>query len=145
MQEFLDQIQWDRTIFWCPKTKKTKNMKKQNRIIFFAENWRELHFFTEPARVMVSEFLRFFRREIFLFIRLEMFFHLPYDVLRFVVIPHIEIHLRILELIGMTASRAEFPLLEPVHVRKLRAHRATDDHVHYYVLCACWHLKNISE
>jgi hypothetical protein len=31
----------------------------------------------------------------------------------------------------MTASRAEFPLLEPVHVRKLRAHRAADDHVHY--------------
>jgi len=68
---------------------------------------------------------------------LEMFFHLFYDVFGFVVIPHVKIYLHVLDFIGMTACRAEFPLLEPVYVRKLRAYRAADDHVHYYVVIAC--------
>ncbi len=81
---------------------------------------------------MMPQFFSLFGSEIFLLIRVEMFFHLFYEMLGFMMIPDIEINLDIPDLVRMSATGAELPLLEPVNVGKFFAHRTTDDSVHRY-------------
>jgi len=87
--------------------------------------------------IVMTEFFPLFRRKIFLFGLMQMLFHLPHNMLGFVMVLDFEICRRLCNLVGMTAIRAEFPFLETIHVRKGPASsRAPDDEVHdIWVLC----------
>jgi hypothetical protein len=61
---------------------------------------------------------------------MQMFFHLLYDMLRLMEILDIQVRRGPGNLLGMTALRAELPLLEPVHIRERAAGGAPDDDVH---------------
>jgi hypothetical protein len=81
-------------------------------------------------RIMVAEFCSFFRREIGLLCRVEMFFHLFYDMFRLQVMLNLKVRGGFDYLMGMPADRAELPFLEPVHVRERPARWTPDNEVH---------------
>jgi hypothetical protein len=80
--------------------------------------------------VMVAELGRLFRREVLFIIRVQVLLHLLDDMFGFVKILNIQICRGPCNLLGMTALRAEFPLLETVNVRERSARGAPDDEVH---------------
>ena len=87
-------------------------------------------------RVMVAQFLFFFRGEIRFLCRMEVFFHLFYDMFCFDIICNLEVRRHFCDFMGVTAHRAEFPFLEAIHVRKRLTPRTADDEVHgNVVLC----------
>ena len=92
----------------------------------------------QGSGIVMPELFSLFRRKILLFGLVEVLLHLFNDMLSFVVILDFEIRRRLCHLIGMSAVRAELPLLEPVHVREGPASpRAADNKVHdIWVLCA---------
>lgn len=81
---------------------------------------------------MMPQFFGLLGGKIFLLIRMEVLLHLFYEMLGLVVIPHIKVDLDIPDLVRMSATRAEFPLLEAVNIGKFFAHGTTDDNVHRY-------------
>jgi len=86
--------------------------------------------------VMVAQFLFFFRGEIRFLCRMEVFFHLFYDMFCFDIICNLEVRRHFGDFMGMTTHRTEFPFLEAIHVRKRLAPRTADDQVHgNVVLC----------
>jgi hypothetical protein len=87
----------------------------------------------QGRHVVVPEFCLLLVREIFLLVCMEVLFHLPHDMLGFVMVLNFKVRRRLCHFIGMSAERAEFPLLEPVHVREGPASsRAPDNEVHNY-------------
>lgn len=84
----------------------------------------------QGIRIVVAQFAQFLRSEVLFLGRMEVFFHLADDMLRFMVVFDIEIHRRPGHFIGVPAVGTEFPALEIVHVRKCPASRAPDDRVH---------------
>jgi hypothetical protein len=91
---------------------------------------------SQGFRVMVAQFLFFFRGEIRFLCRMEVFFHLFYDMFCFDIICNLEVRRHFGNFMGVTAHRAEFPFLEAIHVRKRLTARAADDEVHgNVVLC----------
>jgi len=86
--------------------------------------------------IMVAQFLFFFRGEIRFLCRMEVFFHLFYDMFCFDIICNLEVCRHFGDFMGVTAHWAEFPFLEAIHVRKRLAPRTADDQVHgNVVLC----------
>jgi hypothetical protein len=79
---------------------------------------------------MVAELGRFFGSEILLLVCVQVLFHLPYDMLGLVEILDIQVRRGPGNLMGVTALRAELPLLETIHVCKRAARGAPDDEVH---------------
>jgi hypothetical protein len=93
--------------------------------------------FTQCFCVMVPKVRAFFWREIFLFIGLEVLFHLPYNMFRFVVIMDFQVRRCFFYFMRMPALMTEFPFLEIIHVRKCTTGGAPDDEVHgNEVMCA---------
>jgi len=90
-----------------------------------------LLFIAHGVHVVVAEFRFLFISEILLFACMKVLFHLPYNMLGFVMVLHFKICRCLCHFIRMPAKRAEFPLLEPINIRKCPASsRATDDEVH---------------
>jgi hypothetical protein len=81
-----------------------------------------------------AQFLGFLRGKILLFMGVEVFLHLFYDMLRVAVILHVEIGRHFCHFVGMSAYRAELPFLEPVYIGKRPAPRALEDEVHKQVV-----------
>jgi hypothetical protein len=79
---------------------------------------------------MVAELGSLLRSEIFLFVRVQVLLHLLHDMFGLVKILDIQVGRRPDYFLGMAALRAEFPLLETVHVRERAARGAPDDEVH---------------
>lgn len=79
---------------------------------------------------MLPEFLCLFGGEIFLFMGMQMLFHVFYDMFGILVIVHLKVRRNFCHLECMAAFRAELPFLEPVHIRECPASRAFDDQVH---------------
>ena len=87
----------------------------------------------QRCHVMVPEFRLLFVCKVLLVVGMEVPFHLPHDMLRFMVIFNFKVGRRFGYLVRMAAMRAEFPFLEAVNVRKCPASsRTTDDEVHTY-------------
>ena len=85
----------------------------------------------QGSGIVMTELFSLFRRKILLFGLVEVLLHLFNDVFGFVMILDFEVCRRLCHLIGMSAVRAELPLLEPVHVRERSAStRTADDEVH---------------
>jgi hypothetical protein len=80
--------------------------------------------------VVVPEFFLLFLRKILLLVCVEMFLHLPDNVLGLVVVLDLEVFWRPGHFIRVPAGRTKFPALEIVHVRECHALRAADDKVH---------------
>jgi coenzyme F420-0:L-glutamate ligase/coenzyme F420-1:gamma-L-glutamate ligase len=102
---------------------------------------KKLRPLAECFGIVMPEFFGLFRREILLFVGMEMLFHLFYDMFRFVEILHVEVDRGLPDFVRMAAGRAQFPLLEPVDVSKRRASRAADNYVHDNVLLSAGLLK----
>jgi hypothetical protein len=79
---------------------------------------------------MVAEFRFLFVGEILLFCGMEIFFHLPHDMLSLVMIANLKVRRRFSYLIRMPAVGTEFPELEVIHIRKGPATGAAHDEVH---------------
>jgi hypothetical protein len=88
----------------------------------------------EPFRIVPAQFFGLLRGKILLFMGVEVFFHLFYDMLRIAVILHVEIGRHFCHFVGMSAYRAELPFLEPVYIGKRPAPRAPEDKVHKQVV-----------
>ena len=98
-------------------------------------------FLPEPLGVMPAQFLGLFRGKILLFTGMQVFFHLPYDVLGIVIIIHLKVCRDFSHLVGMAADRAQFPFLEPIHVRKSPAPRTAEYMVHKYEVISASYIK----
>jgi hypothetical protein len=83
---------------------------------------------------MPSQFFGFLRGEILFFMGVQVFFHLPYDMLGIMVILHFKVRRNFCHFISVAADRTEFPFLEPVNIGKSSAPRTTEDMVHNYVV-----------
>jgi hypothetical protein len=79
---------------------------------------------------MVAELSRLFWGEILFLVRVQMFLHLLHNMFGLVKVLDIQVCRGPGNLLRMAALRAEFPLLETVHVRERAARRAPDDEVH---------------
>ena len=79
---------------------------------------------------MVAELGRLFRGEILFLVRVQVLLHLLHDMFGLVEVLDIQVCRGPGNLLGMAALRAEFPLLETVHVRERAARGAPDDEVH---------------
>ena len=95
----------------------------------------------EPFGIMPAQFFGFFRGEILLFMGMEVFFHLPYDMLGIMVIRNLQICRHPGNLVGVAAGRAKFPFLVPVHVRKRFAPRTPEDVVHKHEVISASSIK----
>jgi hypothetical protein len=95
----------------------------------------------ERFSIVMTEFFGLFRREILLFVGMEMLFHLFHDMFRFVEILHVEVDRGLPYFVRVTAGRAQFPLLESVNVSKRRTSRTADNDVHDNVLLSAGLLK----
>ena len=93
--------------------------------------------FTQCFCIVVPKVSGFFWSEIFLFIGLEVFFHLPDDMFSLVVIMNLQVWGCFYYFMRMPALMTEFPFLEMIHVREGTAGWASDDKVHgNVVMCA---------
>jgi hypothetical protein len=79
---------------------------------------------------MMAQFRFFFWRKISFLSRVEVFFHLFYNMFRLNIIRNFQVGRSFDNLIGVTADRAELPFLETINVRERPASRAADDEVH---------------
>jgi hypothetical protein len=79
---------------------------------------------------MVAELSRLLRSEIFLLVRVQVFLHLLHDMFRLMEVLDIQVRRAPCNFLGMATLRAEFPLLETVHVGERTARGAPDDKVH---------------
>jgi hypothetical protein len=86
--------------------------------------------FAQRLGIMMAEFGRLLRSEIFLLGRVQVLLHLLHDMFSFVEVLNIQICRAPGNLLRMAALRTELPLLETVHVRERTARRAPDDKVH---------------
>jgi hypothetical protein len=86
--------------------------------------------FAQGFGIMMAKFRRFLRREIFFLGSMQVFFHLLYDMFGLMKVLNIKIGWCPGYFLGVAAQRAEFPPLEPVHVRECPAGRAPDNKVH---------------
>jgi len=92
--------------------------------------------FFKGLSIMMAQFLFFFLREIRFLRRVEVLFHLFYNMFCLDIICNLKVGRHFGNLMGMTAHRAELPFLETIHVRKRPAPRAADYKVHgNVVLC----------
>ena len=98
-------------------------------------------FLSEPLGIIPAQFLGLFRGKILFFIGVQVFFHLSYNVLGIMIILHLKVCRDFSHLVGMTANRAQFPFLEPIHVRKRPASRTPEDMVHKYEVMRASHIK----
>jgi len=87
-------------------------------------------FFPQCLGIMMAQFSSFFRWEIRFFGRMEVFFHLFYNVFCFYEILNFQVRRRLDHVMGMPADWAELPFLEPVNVSECPAGRTPDDEVH---------------
>jgi hypothetical protein len=88
-------------------------------------------FVTKGSHIVVPELCFLLIREILLFVGVKVPFHLPDDMLGLVMVFNFEICRCLGYFVGMSAERAEFPLLEPVYVREgFASPRAPDNEVH---------------
>jgi hypothetical protein len=97
--------------------------------------------FPEPFGIMPAQFFGLFRGEILFFIGVKVFFHLPDDVLGIVIILHLKVCRDFGHLVGMAADRAQFPLLEPIYIRKSPAPRTAENMVHKYEVISVSRIK----
>ena len=77
--------------------------------------------FAECLGVVVPQLRSLFRCKIRFFCGMEMFLHLFYDMLGFVVVLNIQVSRCFYHFMGMPALRAELPFLKVIHVRKCPA------------------------
>ena len=87
-------------------------------------------------RVMVAELGSFLGSEVLLFVRMQVLLHLLHDMFGLMEILYIQVCRAPGNLLGMAALRAEFPLLETVHIRERAARGAPDNEVHTNVVMA---------
>lgn len=88
----------------------------------------------EPLGIIPAQIHGLFRSKILFFMGVQVLFHLLYDMFGIVIVLHFQICRNFCDFVRVTAGRAEFPLLEPVHVRKGPAPRTPEDMVHNYVV-----------
>jgi hypothetical protein len=86
--------------------------------------------FSQCLGIIMAQLCGFFRREICFLGRVEVFFHLFYNMFRFNIILNLEVGRSFDNLMSMTADRAELPFLEAIHVRERSAPLAADNKVH---------------
>jgi hypothetical protein len=101
-------------------------LKKVNRI----SRVMAFGLFSQGFGIMFAQFRRFFRREIAFLCRMEVFFHLFYNMLRLKIMLYFQVGRRSDYLMGVPADRAEFPFLKTIHIRESSAGGAPDDEVH---------------
>jgi len=102
-------------------------------------------FLPEPFGIMPAKLLDFFRGEILFFIGMQVFFHLSYDVLGIVIIIRLKVCRDFGYFVGMATGRAQFPFLEPIHVRKSPAPRTAEYMVHKYQVISASPIKTYGQ
>ena len=78
----------------------------------------------------MTQLCSFFCGKIRFLCRVEVFFHLFYDLFCLKILFNFEIHRRFDYLMGMPADRAQLPFLETIHIRERPAGRAPYNEVH---------------
>jgi hypothetical protein len=86
--------------------------------------------FLQRVSIVMPELGRLFRCEILFLVCVQVLFHLLHDMLGLMVILDIQVCRGLGNLMGMATLRAEFPLLETIHVGERAARRAPDNEVH---------------
>jgi hypothetical protein len=86
--------------------------------------------FLQCFSIVVAELGGLLRGEVLLLGCMQVLLHLFHNMLGLVEILDIQVRRAPGNFLGMAALRAEFPLLETIHVRKSAARRAPDDEVH---------------
>jgi hypothetical protein len=79
---------------------------------------------------MVAELGRFLGSEILLLVRVQVFLHLLHNVFGLMIVLDIQVCRGFGNFLGVTALRAELPLLEAIHVGERAARGTPDDEVH---------------
>ncbi len=74
--------------------------------------------FTQCLCIVVTQVSGFLRSEILFLVGMEVFFHLPDDMLGLVVIYNLKVRWCFYHFMRMPAMGTEFPFLEMIHVRK---------------------------
>ncbi len=109
-----------------------------------------LELFFESFGVMMSQLEGFLRRKVGFLCRMEMFFHLFYNMFRFSIVLNFKVCGCLGHLMSVPADRTELPALEPVNIGKCPASRAPDDKVHgkrvmYFILIKIYRLPDKHE
>jgi hypothetical protein len=81
---------------------------------------------------MPAKFLGFFRGKVLFFMGVQVFFHLPNNMLGVVIIFDFKVCWYFGNLVRVTTGRTQFPFLEPIHIGECSAPGTPEDMVHRY-------------